>query len=152
MSAPESAPVGGTVHLEVPKPIWYRPAFGLAIVFAAAAMLLFALGQWQNGEEARRAAHQARQTAGQIQAQNVELKAQVKTLTLSGECRSKRSGDAVNAIGALVGNMSDLVGLLAARDTSAAIGELLTNRTNLSDDYKAKAAALSAAVDECKGK
>lgn len=154
--ATEPEHVTELVTIRAPWPA--RLGYSLAALLTGLALFLFSLNQYSNANEARQSAevarHQAEQIqakADQLQAQADKLTAQVADLQSAGECRSQRSGDTVGAIGAVVGNMSDLVGLLAARDSSTAIGALLADRANLSADYKAKAAALATAVDDCKG-
>jgi RNA 3'-terminal phosphate cyclase len=150
MSVSESETVAGTVHIQVPTPIWYRPMFAVTIVLAVLTTFFFALGQWQSTSEVRSSAQEQRSQTAEAKAQATEAAAQVRKLTLAQECRAQKSNDLNAVTSDVTGTIGTLVVLLASQDR-AAYGVVLANLKTLSDQRAAAAEVVRTAVDDCKG-
>lgn len=139
--------VSEVVHI---KPPWFfTPMACITGVLLAATLLLFGVGQWQNGREVRHAAEDARQSAEEAKGQSQDLKMQVSKLTHQIECRSQRGSD-LNAITSdEVGGLVDMVNLLSDHAPPEAYAPLKAQLKALGDARALAKQQAVTAVQDC---
>jgi hypothetical protein len=135
--------VSEVVHIQTP--MWLKPAFWLAVVFLAATLFLFAIGQWQNGRGVRSAAEESKAKAQ-------ELKVQVDKLTGQIECRSQRTND-LNAItGDSIGELLKMVNGLSDHQPPEFYAPIKARLKDLDAERDTAKQQAVTAVQDCQGR